>query len=169
LGISLLLGAPLRAAPPPAPRWQIQKWLQRSASLRQLRGKVVLLEFFQIVCPPCEAARPEIEALQRKYRDQGLRVVAIAAAFQQLEDQTPELIEKWAESHSSDIPVGIDGALEAPSGELPELRATFDRYGADATPYLVAIDRRGRIRGKSVYPGFEETENFLVGLLKEAP
>lgn len=168
-GALLLLGCPWNAIAQ-APALNVQEWVHKGpVSLRSLRGKVVLLEFFQIVCPPCEVARPEIEALQEKYRDQGLRVVGIAAAFQDLENQTPELIRKWAKEHSAGYPLGIDQKLEALPGELPELRGTFDAYEADATPYVIAIDRQGAIRGAAVYPGFDVTEEFLLPLLAESP
>lgn len=152
---------------PRAPSLRIQEWLQGSpTSLEDLRGRVVLLEFFQIVCPPCEAVRPEIEALQARYQEQGLQVLGLAVAFQDLENQTPEKIRGYVEDHPFPYPIGLDEALEAPRGELPELRTTFDIYGADASPYVFVIDRKGRLRGGGVYQS-DEVEGFLQEILAE--
>jgi peroxiredoxin len=152
---------------PRAPQLRIQEWLQENpVELKQLRGKVVMLEFFQIVCPPCEVARPEIESLQARFSSQGLQVLGIAVAFQDLENQTAEKIRAYMKKHPAPYPVGIDEALEAPDGELPELRTSFDIYGADASPYVVVIDRQGRIRGSGVYET-EEVESFLREVLAE--
>lgn len=170
LALSLSQGTPAAAAPPAyfprAPELRIQEWVNTRTRLSDLRGKVVLLEFFQIVCPPCETARPQIAALHARYRDQGFEVVGVASAFQDLANQTPEKIRAHVAAHPYPYPVGIDAANEAEEGELPELRRSFDIYGATASPYAFLIDRQGRIRGSGIWDA-EAAENFLKVLLAE--
>lgn len=68
----------------PAPELEIATWLQGEAStLQDLRGKVVLVEVFQVNCPGCFLhALPEISHLHQRYASQGLHVIALATAFE---------------------------------------------------------------------------------------
>ncbi len=74
----------------PAPEPVIEKWMQgEPRSLAQLRGKVVLIEVFQVNCPGCFVhALPEAVRLHQLYHRDGLEVIGLATAFEDFDKNT---------------------------------------------------------------------------------
>ncbi len=66
------------AAGPMAPEFSLQDLYGKTVSLSSYRGRVVLLDFWATWCPPCRMSIPELVALQEKYRDKGLAVLAVS-------------------------------------------------------------------------------------------
>ena len=127
----------LAAPGKPAPTLAVQEWVRgEPATLDDLKGKVVLLDIFQIICPGCRAAHPYIVQMQKRYGDQGFQVLGLAVAFEYFSVQTPEHIRHYVEREAFPYPVAIDqGLIES-----------FRKYRARGTPYAALIDREGRIR-----------------------
>ena len=121
----------------PAPALAVDDWVRgRPTTLDELKGKVVLLDIFQIICPGCHKAHPEIVRMQKQYKKDGFEVLGLAVAFELYSAQTPEKIRRYVDRKAYPYPVALDrGLIE-----------TFRRYGARGTPYTVLIDRQGRIR-----------------------
>lgn len=102
----------------------------RELALSDLRGKVVLVDFWSPYCEPCLDALPSLAALDRQYRARGVSVIGVATQESQIADIRSIVREKGV-----DYPVLFD--------EKDESRA---RYAVDAVPALFVIDRRGVIR-----------------------
>ena len=121
----------------PALALAVDEWVRgRPTTLDALKGKVVLLDIFQIICPGCHAAHPEIVRMQKRYKNDGFEVLGMAVAFELHGAQTPEKIRRYVDRKAYPYPVALDkGLIE-----------TFRRYGARGTPFTVLIDRQGRIR-----------------------
>lgn len=83
----------------PAPALQIEKWVQGGPhSLTQLRGKLVLIEVFQVNCPGCFVhALPEAVRLHQHYRDHGLVVIGLATAFEDFDKNTEANLRRLLE------------------------------------------------------------------------
>jgi thiol-disulfide isomerase/thioredoxin len=62
-----------RAAPP----FQLPSITRQSVDLATYRGKVVMLDFWATWCGPCIAAMPKVQALQSRYKKQGVTVLGI--------------------------------------------------------------------------------------------
>jgi thiol-disulfide isomerase/thioredoxin len=79
-----------------APELQIEKWMQgEPTSLPQLRGKVVLIEVFQVNCPGCFVhALPEVVRLHENYKGQGLVVIGLATAFEDFDKNTEANLQR---------------------------------------------------------------------------
>lgn len=120
-----------------APELAVQEWVRgEPTTLDELQGKVVLLDIFQIICPGCHAAHPEIVRMQERYADRGFEVLGLAVAFEYESVQTSKHIRDYVRRKAYPYSVAIDEGLTK----------TFRRYRSRGTPYTVLIDRKGRIR-----------------------
>ena len=136
-----------------APDFELQTADGRTIRLSDLRGQVVLLNFWATWCIPCRAEIPAFNAMQSQYEAQGLKIVGV------LTQDTPD---RLAEFHK-DIPqnytvlIGTDD-IGARFGNGPGLPITY------------VIDREGRIRQK-IFGGNERLvfEAAIKPLLDEAP
>jgi thiol-disulfide isomerase/thioredoxin/Cu/Ag efflux protein CusF len=68
---------PPRAAMFPAPDFTLPTLSGAPIHLAELRGKVVLLNFWATWCVPCRTEMPTLEALYQRYKDRGLEVLAV--------------------------------------------------------------------------------------------
>lgn len=74
----------------PAPQPEIECWVQgQEPPIKELSGQVILIEVIQVNCTGCFVhALPEVIRLQQNYAAKGLRVFAIATAFEHFEHNT---------------------------------------------------------------------------------
>lgn len=98
-----------------------------SLSLASLRGKPVVLNFFQSSCNPCKAESKVLEAAYRRYRADG--VVFVGVDFQDAVSDA----RRFVRVHGITYPV-----IRDPGGLV-------DRYGLIGTPETFFIDRQGRL------------------------
>jgi len=61
-----------------APRFSLQDINDKTVTLAQYKGSVVILEFWATWCPPCRASVPGLESLHKRYKDKGLVVLAVS-------------------------------------------------------------------------------------------
>jgi cytochrome c biogenesis protein CcmG, thiol:disulfide interchange protein DsbE len=99
-------------------------------SLRSLRGKVVVLNFWQTTCPPCEAEAPAFQRVWERYRDEG--VVFLGVDFWDLDSDARRFLNRYGVTY----PQVYDGPGK-----------TLEPYGVLAAPETFFIDRRGQIVG----------------------
>ncbi len=154
-----------------APEVSVSDWLQGgSVKLSDLRGKYVLLHFFQQNCPGCFlSSLPITEYIHKKYGGDKLEVIGISSRFEEYEVNTKKNTEDFLKSgkltdhviesikgygqeekflkkdgrYSIEITHRIgwdDGPSKAPSKTLSDYRE--DRF---VTPYECLIDDKGRI------------------------
>ena len=60
-----------------APPWELISLKEEKVNLKDLKGQLVLIDFFYKSCYPCMQALPALQALSEKYKDKGLRVIGI--------------------------------------------------------------------------------------------
>ncbi|PID38248.1 MAG: hypothetical protein CSA65_07125 [Proteobacteria bacterium] len=104
----------------------------------QLRGKVLVLDFWATWCPPCVAKYPALEALADAHHGAGLRVLAISV------DREGRDLERFLARRRE----ARASAGKAPS-KIVVLRArdgVAAAYGVHTLPHLVVVDRQGRLR-----------------------
>lgn len=120
----------------PAPEFSLRKLGGGRLVLRDLRGKVVLLTFWTEGCPPCHVEAPYLQALHQKYFGRGLRVVGVTPLNSAVAD-----LHGFVRRHGITYPTLVD------PGER-----VVKRYGLQAYPLTVLIDRQGAVRW--VHQGF---------------
>lgn len=78
-----------------APNLKISKWVQGLATnINKLKDSVVLVEVFQVNCPGCFLyGIPEAIDIYKKYRNNGVRVIGLATAFEDYDKNTVENLE----------------------------------------------------------------------------
>ena len=101
--------------------------------LSDLRGKVVLLDFWAISCPPCREALPELIGLAAQYKDKPFEYLPVSIA------DTAEAIEHFAEQERLEIPALIGAAS----------RVAND-YVIESIPTMYIVDKEGVIREVAV-------------------
>ncbi len=109
-------------------------WLNTDArSLKDFRGKFVLLDFWFIGCGPCERDMPTIKMLHQKFFDQGFSVVSVHQA-----GQTPETVQKFANEKGMNYPIVVDTADGAITKQYKSLGVYF-------YPMYMLLDPDGKI------------------------
>jgi len=123
----------------------------RRISTADLKGKVVIVNFWATWCPPCRAEIPDLVALQQKYKDQ-LLVIGISD-----DDDPPAAVKKWAVEHKMNYPIVMS---------TPELRKVFTGVTALPTSFIMSRESRVVMRhvGMLMAATTEAETRHLAGL-----
>jgi peroxiredoxin len=116
-------------------------------TLRELRGKVVLLNFWATWCPPCRKEMPDLENLSHRFGQAGLVILGIS-------DEKSETVRKFIAQQGITYPVLFD-----PDRKIHEL------YQIEGIPKTFIYDREGRIVAQAIDM---RTEKQFLGMLAEA-
>jgi len=125
----------------------------KNLRLAEMRGQVVMLNFWASWCGPCRQEMPILDQLNKKYQKLGFTVWGVNV------DEDPALAEKLLKETNVTFPILLDSKS-----------TVSEMYGVDAMPTTVMIDRDGnvRFRHRSYKPGTEvEYENQIKTLVKE--
>jgi len=122
----------------------------RNLNLADLKGKVVLIDFWATWCVPCVQEMPSLKKLQEKYKEKGLEILAVSI------DEDSRKVS----------PFVAENALNFLVAHSPELGKQFK---ATSIPLSLFIDKHGNIRYRKL--GFEEgdereIEVAIIELLK---
>jgi thiol-disulfide isomerase/thioredoxin len=145
---------------PLAPPLSVSQWFNASQplTLDALRGRVVVLHAFQMLCPGCVAhGIPQAKEIHRQFAREDVAVIGLHTVFEHHEAMTPVSLAAFLHEYRVGFPVGVDARADD-GGELP---VTMRAYGMRGTPTLVVIDRGGRIR----LHAFGRAEDLAVGAL----
>lgn len=128
-----------------APELQTSDWLNTDepVALGALRGKVVLIEAFQMLCPGCVShGLPQAMRVHRVFERDQVAVVGLHTVFEHHGAQgSREALAAFLHEYKIAFPVGIDAPSDR--GGIPQ---TMSLYGMQGTPTLILVDRRGRLR-----------------------
>ena len=128
---------------PLAPPLLAAQWLNtpQDITLDALRGKVVVVEAFQMLCPGCVShGIPQAQRIQAAFASAGVAVLGMHTVFEHHAAMTPVSLAAFLHEYKVTFPVGVDRAHE--SG-MPE---TMRAYHMQGTPTLILIDKQGRLR-----------------------
>lgn len=131
-------------------------WINTDRPLRlnhELRGHVVLLDFWTYCCINCMHILPDLEFLEQKYADQPFMVVGVHSAKFDNEEHR-ETIEAAVRRYNIKHPVVIDDDMEI-----------WNRYTVQAWPTFVLIDSRGRAVGMTSGEGNRDILDAAIAKL----
>lgn len=126
----------------------------RKEHLADLRGKVVLVNFWATSCVTCVKEMPGIVDTYRKYHERGLDLVAVAMSY-----DPPAYVSNFAQSRQLPFKVAIDN-----TGEVAR------QFGdVKLTPTTYVVNKRGQIVKRYVgEPDFAQLHQLIERLLAEA-
>lgn len=152
----------------PAPAWTTTRWFntREPLSLDALRGRVVLLHAFQMLCPGCVShGVPQAQRVAKVFADAPLTVVGLHSVFEHHDVMGPAALEAFLHEYRVAFPVGVD----RPGEHGDPIPVTMRTYGFRGTPTAVLIDADGRIR-QQVFGAYDDLRlgHDLGVLLREA-
>lgn len=119
----------------------------------EYKGKVLILDFYATWCVPCRDSVPHLIGLQKKFEDQGLKVVGLNVGGPGDAQEVPEFAKEF----------GIQYTLAKPDDDLVALLMS----DSDAIPQTFVFDRQGQLVQRFVGFG-AETGTYLDGAVETA-
>lgn len=140
-----------------APELQDGAWLNSEPlSIKQLRGQVVLVDFWDFSCLNCLRTLPYLVEWDKCYRAQGLHIIGVHTpefAF----SQNPELVARAAQANGLTYPLLLDNDFK-----------TWQQFANQFWPAKYLIDAEGYVRYRAFgEEHYDETENAIQVLLRE--
>jgi len=125
----------------PAPDFTLASSSGKNIKLSELRGEVVMVNFWASWCGPCREELPLLDDLYQQYRDYGFTLLGVNV------DENRAAADKLLEQIPVSFPVLYD-----PNSAVSEL------YQVDAMPSTILIDRDGNLRHlhRGYKPGYED-------------
>ncbi|HXI61740.1 MAG TPA: TlpA disulfide reductase family protein [Pyrinomonadaceae bacterium] len=104
----------------------------KSWTLRELHGKVVLVNFWATWCPPCRKEMPDLDALYKRFKDEGLVILAV-------DDEEAAKVKPFLTERPVTYPILLDPG-----------RKINDLFHIDGIPKSFVYDREGKLVAQSI-------------------
>jgi thiol-disulfide isomerase/thioredoxin len=143
---------------PAAPEFATGDWINSERlTLKSLRGRVVLVDFWTFGCYNCRNTLPALKNWDARYREKGLTIVGVHSPEFAEEKQLENVRREVAELEIR-YPVVTDNDY-----------ATWRAYDVAAWPTIFVLDKSGRVRWTHVGEGaYDATEQVIQKLLAES-
>lgn len=116
-----------RLKPEPAPAFTVNTIDGRTVALEDMRGSVVVLDFWATWCGPCRRELPMVQQTYEDFQDENVKVLAVSV------DADTSVVRPYVKSNNLTLPVAFG-------------REVGQSYGAASIPMLVVIDGLGQLR-----------------------
>lgn len=151
-----------------SPPLQASQWLNSPTpvTLDGLRGRVVVVHTFQMLCPGCVShGLPQALRIHRLFPQDRVAVIGLHTVFEHRDVMGPRALRVFLDEYRIPFPVGVDQA--DPGSSVP---LTMQAYGLRGTPSVVVFDPQGRVRLSHFGPIDDLQLGAVIGqLMAEAP
>jgi hypothetical protein len=130
-----------------APEWRTTEWFNtpEPLSLATLRGQVVMVCAFQMLCPGCVSeSLPQAQRVASLFRPSEVAVIGLHSVFEHHDAMGPNALRAFLHEYRIHFPVGVD----EPNGILQP--RTMRTYRLEGTPTTLLTDRGGRLRRQTL-------------------
>lgn len=150
-----------------APELSVTQWFnsEKSLTLDDFKGRVLVIEAFQMLCPGCVLhGLPQAQKIDALYPKERVSVIGLHSVFEHHAAMTDVSLAAFIHEYRLTFPIGVD---EPGKGAIPK---TMETYQLRGTPSLVIIDQEGHLRANH----FGQVSDMQIGaeiatLLAEAP
>lgn len=125
------------------PELRTTRWFntKEPVTLAGLKGRVVVLHAFQMLCPGCVShGLPQMRRIAERFRADEVTSIGLHTVFEHHDVMTPAALEAFIHEYRWPFPIGVD---EPNGADLP---LTMRAYEMRGTPTLLLFDRQGRLR-----------------------
>lgn len=134
----------------PMPELSVTDWINGEVKREDMKGKVVIVDFYATWCGPCMAAIPHNNEMLEKYKDKGLVIVGVCTS-------------KRGQEKMADVV--NDKGIKYPTARDPQL-ASEEAWKVHYYPTYAVIDRKGIVRAIGLQPPY--VERVVQKLLAES-
>lgn len=127
-----------------APELEVDSWLNtpQPLSLGGLKGRVVLIHAFQMLCPGCVIhGLPQVASAAELYPVSEVQVIGLHSVFEHHDVMTVAALKAFIHEYRISFPVAVD--RPSPGNPMP---MTMRKFNLQGTPSLILIDKAGCIR-----------------------
>ncbi|MEO2177768.1 MAG: TlpA disulfide reductase family protein [bacterium] len=133
----------------PAPDFTLKSMSGENLRLEELRGKVVLINFWASWCGPCRQEMPILDRIHQRYEPTGFSVLGVNV------ESDPTKARKIADRTRVKFPLVLD-----------QKQQVSEAYNVEAMPYTVLVDRDGKVR--YIHAGYKPgDEQIYINRLKK--
>lgn len=154
-------------SPAPWPPLRVSRWFNTPLpiTLDSLRGRVVVVHAFQMLCPACVAhGLPQLVTLRQTFAEDQVTVIGLHTVFEHHGVMGAQALQAFIHEYGLGFPIGVDEA--DPSHAVPR---TMAAWGLQGTPSLVVLDRQGRLALKHFARLGDMALGAVVGQLLARP
>lgn len=126
----------------PMPALTVTGWMNGEVKPADMKGKVVLVDFYATWCGPCMASIPHNNELLQKYKDKGLVIVAVCTSSRGQENMADVV-----KQHDIKYPTAADPKLVSEKA-----------WDVNYYPTYALVDRKGIVRVIGLQPPYVEQE-----------
>jgi hypothetical protein len=150
-----------------APELLVQTWFNtdRPLLLSGLRGRVVVLAAFQVLCPnSIGGGIPQAQRIYETFEPKDVAVIGLHATFEHHDAFSPAVLKAFIHEYRLKFQIALD--QPSPTSPIPH---TMERYKMRGTPSLVLIDRHGLVRKHTFGPVDDLRIGAEIGALTQEP